>query len=405
VATYVYNALDQRIGFDDSGGGQIWTVYNGTSADALPYADFNGSGTLLTRYVSGPGTVNGALVDELLARTSSGGTTAWYLTDKLDSVRDVVGSAGSVLDHVVYDSFGNILTETNASNGDRFKFAAMEYDRMTEQYYDRARQYDASIGRFSALDPLEFDAGDANLYGYTANDSLNAADPSGHDDVSEMAGALGTAMASGVQAGNPDGELIDLGFPGSTGVSLSLPGTFNPSRDMFPGLPMSINPSMLVPPNYPGTGIPKMSADPDPFSYVGLHHYERTHFGEMLAIQRLVALESERRFFRPNTGGASWWQQPSPPDQFSVSHPEMDSAWSEVVNHGLESIMDLISDAFSMPDPDQSSLAAASLQTGDLDISSVSVNFGMTFSPEHFRPNGGFVQLKFQPFPPGWWKK
>ena len=51
-------------------------------------------GHLLTRFVSGPGMVNGAVVDELLARTSSGGTTAWYLTDKLDSVRDVVSSAG-----------------------------------------------------------------------------------------------------------------------------------------------------------------------------------------------------------------------------------------------------------------------------------------------------------------------
>ena len=140
IATYVYNALDQRIGIDDSGGGQTWTVYNGTSADALPYADFNGSGgALLTRYVSGPGMVNGAVVDELLAQTSSGGTTAWYLTDKLDTVRDVVSSAGSVLDHVVYDSFGNILTEKNASNGDRFKFAGMEYDNVTQQYFDQAR--------------------------------------------------------------------------------------------------------------------------------------------------------------------------------------------------------------------------------------------------------------------------
>ena len=110
------------------------------SADALHYGDFNGSGgALLTRYVSGPGMVNGAVVDELLARTSSGGTTAWYLTDKLDSVRDVVSSAGAVLDHVVYDSFGNITTETSASNGDRFKFAGMEYDATTLQYYDHAR--------------------------------------------------------------------------------------------------------------------------------------------------------------------------------------------------------------------------------------------------------------------------
>ena len=44
--------LDRRIGFDDNGT-QTWTVYNGSSADANPYADFNGSGTLLTRYVSG----------------------------------------------------------------------------------------------------------------------------------------------------------------------------------------------------------------------------------------------------------------------------------------------------------------------------------------------------------------
>ena len=63
IATYTYNALDQRIGIQESGG-QTWTVYNGKNPDALPYADFNGSGTLLTRYVSGPGMVNGAVVDE-----------------------------------------------------------------------------------------------------------------------------------------------------------------------------------------------------------------------------------------------------------------------------------------------------------------------------------------------------
>ena len=86
-----------------------------------PYADFNGSGTLLTRYVSGPA------VDEIFARTSSGGTTAWYLTDRLGSVRDIVNTSGTSIDHVVYDSYGNILTESSGTNGDRFKFTGMEY--------------------------------------------------------------------------------------------------------------------------------------------------------------------------------------------------------------------------------------------------------------------------------------
>jgi hypothetical protein len=48
----------------------------------------NGSGSLTERYLFGPGVVNGAIVSEILARTSSAGTTDWYLTDKLGSVNN-----------------------------------------------------------------------------------------------------------------------------------------------------------------------------------------------------------------------------------------------------------------------------------------------------------------------------
>ena len=44
AGTYTYNALNQRIGVKDNGT-QTWTVFDGTGADANPYADFNGSGT------------------------------------------------------------------------------------------------------------------------------------------------------------------------------------------------------------------------------------------------------------------------------------------------------------------------------------------------------------------------
>ncbi len=67
IATYTYDALNRRIGVKDSGT-QTWTVYDGTSADAEPYADFNGSGSLTERYLTGKGVVNGAVVDQLLAR-------------------------------------------------------------------------------------------------------------------------------------------------------------------------------------------------------------------------------------------------------------------------------------------------------------------------------------------------
>jgi RHS repeat-associated protein len=174
TATYVYDALDRRIGIKASGA-QTWTTYDGKN----PYADFNGSGTLLTRYLAGRGVVNGAVADELLARTSSGGTTAWYLPDKLDTVRDLVGSSGTLLDHVVYDSFGNIVTETSATNGDRFKYAGMEYDAVTGIFYDRARWYDPGAGRFLSQDPLDFLGGDCNLFRYVYADPTNLTDPSG----------------------------------------------------------------------------------------------------------------------------------------------------------------------------------------------------------------------------------
>src|SRR5579885_1268255 len=154
IATYTYDPLDRRIGIDDSGT-QTWTVYDGHGADDHPYADFNGSGTLLNRYIWGPGV--GVAPSQILARISSGGTFSWYLNDRLGTVRDITGSSGPVIDHVVYDSFGNVTSETNAANGDRFKYAGQEYDATTGQYYDRARYYDEAIGRFMGQDPMGFD--------------------------------------------------------------------------------------------------------------------------------------------------------------------------------------------------------------------------------------------------------
>jgi hypothetical protein len=71
----------------------VWTVYDGTSPNADPYADFNGSGVLNQRYLCGAGAVLSAVVDQVLARTDSGGTTAWYLPDNLGTVRDIVNTS------------------------------------------------------------------------------------------------------------------------------------------------------------------------------------------------------------------------------------------------------------------------------------------------------------------------
>ena len=81
--TYTYDALGNRIGIDDNGT-QTWTLYDTTSqvvgsspgttnpsALATPVMDFNGSGSLETRYLTG---TTGQLVDAVLGRERRG----WY---------------------------------------------------------------------------------------------------------------------------------------------------------------------------------------------------------------------------------------------------------------------------------------------------------------------------------------
>ena len=170
AATYTYDALGRRIGIDDSGT-QTWTVYNGKSADANPYADFTSSGALKMRYL------DGLAVDEILAQTDASGDTSWYLTDQLGSVVAIASTTAGVEDQITYDPFGNIVTQTDSAEADRFMFAGMEYDSTTGIYYDHARYYDPAIGRFVSQDPKGFAAGDTNLYRYVGNEPTVAERP------------------------------------------------------------------------------------------------------------------------------------------------------------------------------------------------------------------------------------
>ena len=170
-ASYTYDALDRRIATTVNGT-TTWTVYDGQNT----YADFSGAGTLKTRYLYGPA------VDALLARTDSSGTTAWYLTDRLGSVRDLASTSGTALDHLAYDAYGNIVSESNPTNGDRFKWTAREWDGTTGLQFNRHRYYTPSVGRWTQLDPIGFKGDDQNLYRYIDNNSLLGTDCYGLDD-------------------------------------------------------------------------------------------------------------------------------------------------------------------------------------------------------------------------------
>jgi RHS repeat-associated protein len=134
---------------------------------------FDGNNTLTNRYLYGP-TIDMALADER-------STTAvrWMLTDNQGTVRDITNNVGAVQNHIRYDSFGRITSQTNASFSTRFNYTGREFDAETGLYYYRSRYYDPGVGRFIGEDAIGFAGGDVNLYRYVGNSPNNFFDPFG----------------------------------------------------------------------------------------------------------------------------------------------------------------------------------------------------------------------------------
>ncbi len=105
----------------------------------------------------------------------------WYafVTDARGSVRAVVDSTTAVVAQALdYDAFGVVLTDSNPGF-QPFGFAGGLYDSETGLVRFGARDYDPTLGRWTAPDPLGFAAGDTSLYVYAFSDPVNLIDPSG----------------------------------------------------------------------------------------------------------------------------------------------------------------------------------------------------------------------------------
>jgi RHS repeat-associated protein len=151
-------------------------VYDGSNV-LLEFVDSDGAGAnqpvLDKRYLHGAG------VDQVLAQEIAG-NVVWLLTDHLGTVRDLVNNSGAVVNHLVYDSYGQVISESNPAVDTRYLFTGREFDSETGLYYYRARYYDQTMGRFLSEDPIGFDGKDNNLYRYVFNSPLMFNDPSGN---------------------------------------------------------------------------------------------------------------------------------------------------------------------------------------------------------------------------------
>jgi RHS repeat-associated protein len=169
VIEYVVDGLNRRVGKKVNG-----TVVEGFLYDGQlrPVAWLDATGAVKATFVYGLH-VN---VPEYM--TTSAGTFR-FIHDHLGSPRLVVDtSSGAVVQRMDYDSFGQVLQDTSPGF-QPFGFAGGLYDRDTGLVKFGARDYDASVGRWTNKDPLRFGGGDTNLYLYVGGDPVNWTDPSG----------------------------------------------------------------------------------------------------------------------------------------------------------------------------------------------------------------------------------
>ncbi len=216
VVDYLYDVENRWIGenIDFDGDGlvdrQLRFVYDGTQIVLQFETEGEGAVTgedLSHRYLWQANAVDQLLADEqLLPSPASGrgvggegdptmddstaydqstpGQVLWPLTDQLGTVRDLAAydaetGTTAVANHIVYDAYGRVTSETNAAVDSLFAFTGRALDPATGLQNNWNRWYDAKVGQWISEDPIGFEGRDANLCRYVGNATTTSVDPSG----------------------------------------------------------------------------------------------------------------------------------------------------------------------------------------------------------------------------------
>ena len=140
------------------------------------------TGNLQQRYLWGPA------VDQILAEENvdngADETVQWTLTDHLNTVRDIAkydpgSDMTTVVNHLIYDAFGRVTSESNPTIDSLFVFTGKPFDSDTQLQNNLNRWYDGRVGRWLSEDPIGFAGRDGNLCRYIQNSPTGAVDPSG----------------------------------------------------------------------------------------------------------------------------------------------------------------------------------------------------------------------------------
>nr|WP_255612555.1 RHS repeat-associated core domain-containing protein [Alcanivorax sp. 1008] len=154
------------------------------------------------------------------------GNRYYIATDHLGSMRAISDASGNIVKAVSYDSYGNTLNDSNPSFVIPFGFAGGLQDRDTGLIRFGFRDYDPSVGRWTARDPIGLGDG-PNIYAYVRNDPVRFVDPTGryaHIIAGGLIGGVGNALGT-YFAGNRDAFSLVTSFAIGAGTGAAFAAT------------------------------------------------------------------------------------------------------------------------------------------------------------------------------------
>ena len=150
--TYKHNALNQRVA--KLVDGKVVEKYLWKDLTTL-LAVYDKDNTLVQRF---------EYTDRRMPLTMTMNSQTYHLHyDQVGTLRVVTNAHGQNIKEITYDTYGNILSDTNESLSIPFGFAGGLYDPDTKLTRFGYRDYDAYTGKWTAKDPIGFDGGDSNL--------------------------------------------------------------------------------------------------------------------------------------------------------------------------------------------------------------------------------------------------
>jgi RHS repeat-associated protein len=187
-------------------GNRVAKIVNGQTTEKYLWLDkttllatYDGSNTLKQRFEYTLGHAPTSFMQN--------GNRYYIATDHLGSPRAISDENGSIIKAITYDSYGNVISDSNPEFSIPFGFAGGLKDSDTRLIRFGFRDYDPQTGRWTARDPIGFSGGDSNLYGYVFSDPIQYVDPLGLEtwhvpDGTHTVGREGTVVPTGGKVGS-----------------------------------------------------------------------------------------------------------------------------------------------------------------------------------------------------------